>query len=259
MDNDRTRPFLLEPVYHGAPVSWTKKYFQGRLRQYRDNHPEFDEYLINVASEISKRELTYCDNILLLAKGDAKTNWVSPARSIFRTFIKLFNYDFSSKQTVDYLEKCHSVYEFLMNNEYVISEEYNIFSKNCTWDNNTRDFVHLYLDPINKPESWDDYFWIDITFCSLQEMYGDPDHFCDTEIKIRSGRDIYEDTLSLFDRFQGSKFLHKCLDTAISELRKYRVIEKPNQINGRFYTALFYRINKPHSLRIEDNNGKEDL
>ena len=258
MDNDRTRPFLLEPVYRGAPVSWSESYFQGRLRQYRDNHPEFDEYLINIGNEITKRELTYCENILLFVKGYAKTNWVSPARSLFKTFIKFFNYDFSSKQTVDYIEKCYLVYEFLMNNKYEMDKEYNIFSKSCAWDNNTRDFVHLYLNPVNKPKDLDEYFWIDINFCSLQVPLGS-DHFGDTEIKIRSGRDIYEDALSLFDRFQESKFLHKCLDTAISELRKYRVIEKPHQITGRFYTALFYRINKPHSLRIEDNNGKEDL
>ena len=218
MDNDRTRPFILEPVYHGAPASWSEKYFQGKLKEYRQHHPEFDEYLINIEKEIESRKLDYCKNILLFAKGSAKTNWVSPARSLLRMLIKFYNYDFSARQTVDYIEECHDIYEFLMNNKYKLGKEYKIYSQPCTWDGNTRDFIELSLDPVSQSDDWDAYFWVNINFCSLQIVDLDKDDFCDTKIKIRSGRDIYDDALSLFDSFQGSKFRHKCLDTAISEL-----------------------------------------
>ena len=251
MDNDRTRPFLLAPIYHGAPASGSQKYFQSRLRRYREDHLAFDEYLIGIANEIRKRELTYCENILLFINGEAKTNWISPTKSLFITLIKFFNYDFSAKQTVDYIEKCHAIYEFLMDNTYELSNEYSIFSKSCSWDNNTRDFVRLYLDPINKPKDWDEHFWIDISFCSLQIDNWDPDDFCDTEIKIRSGGNIYEDALCLFDYYQGSKFRHKCLNTAITELIKHRVINKPDKVIKSFVTALFYKINKPHSFKVD--------
>ena len=250
MDNDRTRPFLLEPVYHGAPTSCTQKYFNSKLKQYRKDHPEFDEYLINVKNEIKNRELTYCKNILSFLDCEAIANWITPVRSFFRMFIKFYNYDFSAKQTVDYIEKCHDVYEFLMNNKYKLSKDYKIYSKSCTWDNNTRDFIELSLDPVNQSDDWDDYFWVTINFCSLQIVDLDKNHFCDTEIKIRSGRDIYDDALTLFDLYQGCKFLHKCLDTAISELIKHRIINKPDKVINSFTTALFYKINKPHCFKV---------
>lgn len=251
MDKDRTRPFLLEPVYHGAPISWAEKFFRERLKQYRANHPEFDEYLTNVSNEIKSRKLTYCENLLLFLNGEAKTNWISPRKSLFRLFIKFFNYDFSAKQTVDYIERCHATYEFLLKGEYELSSEYKIFSKTCNWDNNTRDFVKISLVPTKSPKDWDDYYWIDITFCSLQEMECEPDFFCDTEIKISSGREIYDDTLCLFEHFQGCKLSHKCLDFAISELIKYKVINEPSKITNRFTTLLFYKINKPNYLEIQ--------
>lgn len=252
MNNDRTRPFILKPVFYCAPVSWAEKYFRGKLREYRDNHLEFDEYLTEVENEIKSRELTYCENILLFLKGKSKTNWFSSRKSLFEMLIKLFNYDFSANQTVDYIEKCYSTYEFLTNNEYKISTEYKVFSKACTWDNSSRDFVGLRLIPINEPKDWNDNYWIDIIFCSLQMVGGDPDHFYDNEIQLRSGRDIYQDTLYLFDYYQGSKFCHKCLKTAISELLKHHVIDTPSIVTNDYFTLLCYKINKPHSFEIKE-------
>ena len=141
-----------------------------------------------------------------------------------------------------------------MSNDYELSEEYKIFSKACCWDNNTRDFIHLYLDPINKPKDLDDYFWVEISFCSLQINDLGPDDFCDTEIKLVSGRNIYQDALCLFEYYQGSRFSHKCLNIAISELTKHHVIDKPNRVIKSFVAAFFYRINKPHSFKFDEKH-----
>lgn len=252
MDNDRTRPFLEEPVYSGVPVSWATKFLQSKLKKYRECNPLFDEYLNNIYKEIKGRDLSYCDNILLFLEGNAKPNWITPSKSLLRTFIKLFNYDFSSKQTVDYIEKCHNAYEFLLNNELKVSNEYSVFAKSCSWDNNTRDFVKLYLEPVKSPENYDDSYWIDITFCSIQDPLSDPDFFGDNEIELKCGKAIYQDALSLFDYYQGSNFLNKCLKFAISESIKYCVIDKPAKVAYRFCNALFYKINKPHTFELKE-------
>ena len=258
MNNDRTRPFLEEPVYSGVPVSWATKFLQSKLRKYRQDNPLFDEYLNKTHEEIEGRELSYCDNILLLLKGEAKANWITPSKSLLRTFIKLFNYDFSVKQTVDYIEKCHRVYDYLLNNELKVSNEYKIFAKTCFWDGNTRDFVQLSLEPVKNPDNYDDYYWVDIVFCSLQESLGDVDFFGDNEIDFRSGKAIYQDALSLFDYYQGSKFLNKCLEFAISELTKYRIIDKPAKVTYKHTDALFYRINKHLTFEIKQEEREDD-
>ncbi len=197
MDNDRTRPFLEEPVYNGVPLSWVTKFLQSKLKKYRESNPLFDEYLSNVYKEIKGRDLSYCDNILLFLEGNAKPNWITPHKFLLRTFIKLFNYDFSSKQTVDYIEKCHSAYEFLLNNELKVSSEYSIFTKSCSWDNNSRNFMKLSLEPVKQFDNYDESYWIDITFCSLQDSLSDPDFFGDNEIELKCGKTIYQDALSL--------------------------------------------------------------
>lgn len=72
MDNDRTRPFLEEPVYSGVPVSWATNFLQSKIKKYRESNPLFYEYLINIYKEIKGRDLSYCDNIPLFLEGDLK-------------------------------------------------------------------------------------------------------------------------------------------------------------------------------------------
>ena len=258
MNNDRTRPFLEEPVYRCAPVSWATEYFRSKLKEYRRNNPLFDEYLNKIREEIEGRKLSYCGNILLFLKGETKTNWVSPSKSLLRTFVKLFNYDFSAKQTVDYIERCHLVYDRLLNDELKVSNEYRIFAKTCSWDGNTRDFVQLSLEPAKNPDNFDDFYWVDITFCSLQATLGDVDFFGDNKIEFISGKAIYEDALSLFDYYQGSKFLNKCLDFATSQLIKYRIVNKPVKIIFEFADALFYKINKHLTFKIKQEESEDN-
>ena len=258
MDNDRTRPFLEEPVYSGVPVSWATKFLQSKLKKYREDNPLFDEYLNKIYEEIEGRKLSYCDNILLFLKGEAKPNWITPSKSLLRTFIKLFNYVFSAKQTVDYIEKCHSVYDYLLNNELKISYEYSVFSKTCSWDGNTRDFVQFHLVPVKRPDNYDDDYWIDIDFCSFQELSRGADFFGDNRIELKCGKAIYEDALSLFDYYQGSKFLNKCLNFATSKLIEYRIINKPAKVTYEYFDALFYKINKHLTFELKQEEREDD-
>lgn len=251
MEKDRTRPFLLEPVYHGAPISWAQKYFRGRLSGFRKENPEFDEFLTGIEKIIIERKIDYCGNILLFLKGEAETNWVSPRNSLFRMFIKLFNYDFSSKQAVDYIEKCHGVYLFLSKNELRLSNEYRVYSKRSRWDGNVIDYLEISLSPKKEIKDWDEYYFIDLTFGCFQERGRDVDYSCNTEIIIRSGREIYEDSLKLFDYYQGNKYLNAVLKFATTELLKRRIISGPVPMDYGHTIIDYYSIKRPHSYEVE--------
>lgn len=251
MEKERTRPLLLEPIYHGAPMSWVQNYFRGKLSGFRKNNPEFDGFLKGIEKIITTRKLSYCNNILLFLKGEAEANWVSPKNSLFRMFIKLFNYDFSSRQAVDYIEKCHDVYLFLLNNELELSNQYEVFSKRNRWDGNTIDFLEISLSPIEETKDIDDYYFIDLIFASYQERGRDVDCLCDTEIIIRSGRDIYEDSLKLFDYYQGNKYLNSVLSFATKELLNKKIISGPTPMDYGHTIIDYYSINRPYSYEVE--------
>ena len=256
MDKDRTRPFLLEPVYHGAPISWARKYFRGKLSGFRRENIEFDEFLKGVEKIIVERKLDYCKNILLFLKGEAEANWVSPKKSLFRMFIKLYNYDFSSKQAVDYIEKCHDTYLLLLNNKLKLSNEYEVYSKRSRWDGNTIDYLEISLSPIKELKDWDDHYFIDLEFGSFQERGRDVDYSCNTEITLRSARAIYEDALILFDYYQGNKYLNSVLKFATSELLKLKIITGPHTIDYGYTVIDYYSIKRPHSYETEKKDER---
>ena len=255
MEKERTRPFLLEPVFHGAPTNWAKKYFSGKLYKFRKENPEFDGFLKEIKQIIEERKLDYCDNILLFLNGDAEANWVSPKKSLFRLFIKLFNYDFSSRQTVDYIEECHSTYLNLIDEKLCLSNEYQINIEQSRWDGAIRDFLDISLNPTKEENDWDDYYFIDLHFGSIQESR-DVNYLCDTKMTLRSGKTIYEDALILFDYYQGCKYLNSVLKFAIDELIKKGIIRGPYKLDYGYTVVDYYSIKRPHSFKIEvTSNG----
>lgn len=252
MSKKRLRPLLLKPVFHGAPISWARKFFQQQLEKYRQANPDFDSFLKGVEQIIWDRYEPYYFNILKFLRGEAETNWVSPSNSLLEMFVKLYNYDFSSRQAVNYIKTCHKIYDYLLSNKLKLANEYQIITKTCRWDGISRDFLDVDLVPASKLENQDDYYWIHITFCPLQGIEDSPDDFNDTEIELRSGRDIYEDALCLFDRYQGSRFFNQCLDLAIVELLKHNLVSKPIKIDYTSFKYLFYGIKHHNYFKITD-------
>ena len=222
MNNDRTRPFLLSPIYHGGPLSWMEKYFRGRLKVFREENPDFNEFLKEVEQEINDRKLSFCGNILSFLQGKAKPNWVCTKKSLLHMFVKLYNYDFSASQTVDYIGKCHNAYTYLFNTKLKISNEYSISTINTRWDFSARDCLEITLSPIIEPKDLNDSFFIRVTLCSLTERDTDVDYQCDTKVELKAFKEIYEDALILFDYYQGNKLLNSVLKFTIDSLKLLR-------------------------------------
>lgn len=45
---ERRREWLHKPTFNGAPASWNTRYFQLRLKGFREEHGEFDEFLTEI-------------------------------------------------------------------------------------------------------------------------------------------------------------------------------------------------------------------
>ena len=246
-NKDRIRPFLLQPIYHGAPASWSMEYFRGRLKVFREENPDFNVFLKEVEQEINDRKLSFCGNILSFLQCEAKPNWVCTKKSLLHMFVKLYNYDFSASQTVDYIGKCHNAYTYLFNTKLKISNEYSISTINTRWDFSARDCLEITLSPIIEPKDLDDSFFIRVTLCSLTERDTDVDYQSDTKVELAADKDIYKDALCLFDCYQGNRFLNKTLKFTIDSLIKYGVIRKVEHLEW----VDCYKFKKPHSYRIE--------
>ena len=233
------RPLIKEPIYHGCPISWSEKYFQGKVKEYRKENKEFDIFLNELKEEILKRNINYCYNILEFINGNAKSNWVSPKDSLFRMLIKLYNSNKSVSQVIDYIEKCYITYQTLLNYEYEMLDEYEVFKDKSRWDSSIKDFIKLYLS--NKKE-----YKILVKFCSLQIIESDHPYngypLCDSEVSIISNESIYEDALKLFDYYNGNHFNKRIINITISKLIKNNIIDKPVKIKNAYSCCLLYQI-----------------
>ena len=257
MSNDRTRPFIEEPVFHGCPISWARKYFQSQVEKYRKNFGEFDTFLLEIKEEIQKRNLKYCDNILKLINGESEANWVSPKKSLFRQLIKLFNYDFSGKQAVDYIERCYKSYQRLLNDKLLMGNEYEIFTTRTMWDSSTRDFIKLALCPKQKDLLELEPYFINVTFCSLQVDRGsypyNPGIASDDAISIAADDSTFEDALYLFDYYNGNLFVKHVFDKATSELEKNKIIEKLCEYKAGFSKCTLYRVMVKRCYKVDES------
>lgn len=262
IDNDRKRPFLEEPVYHGCPISWAERFFQGKVSEFRKANIEFDLFLIGIEQEIKKRKITYCDNILLLINGGAKVNWISPKKSLFRTLIKLYNYDFSPKQAVDHIEQCYTKYKRLLNDELEMGNDYELFTARIRWDSSMKDFVKLTLSPKRKNLLILEPYWIRVCFCSMQIERSDypyngyPDD--DNKIDLIADESTYEDALSLFDYCNGNHFARRIMDITIKKLIENKIISKqPDETVSKYSkTHLFtYSVNVKRYLKLKEDKG----
>lgn len=241
---DRIRPFIESPVINGVPPSRATGYLRNRFTQFRKNNSDFDEYLKEVQKVILNRELKYCEVILQFLNQELLTNQYTPTRSLLGIFIKLYNYDFSAKQTVDYIEKCYAKYQYLLNDKLLLDDEYIAYTKRSWWDGSTRDFLDISLTPKEDPEDYDEHYFIDISLCCL-ETSDDVDNACDTKIEIKCSRDIYEDAMMLFAYNQGNEFFNKVYRFAIKELLKKKVFRNPIKIDYGHTIVTQYIFEKP--------------
>jgi hypothetical protein len=258
INNERKRPFIEEPAYYGCPISWAERFFQSKVEEYRKENKEFDLFLIELKDEILKQNITYCDNIIQLIDGKAKTNWVSPKNSLFRMLIKLYNYDFSGSQAVDHIKRCYLAYQRLLSDELEIVNEYEVLAQRTIWNSSIRDFVRLTIVPKREDHLKVEPYFVRVLFCSMQIQDSNYPYNgylqCDNEVNLCSDISLYEDSLRLFDYYNGNRFSKRVMKIAVSEMIKHNIISDPVEIKTPYYSALLYNVNIKRYYVIEKNS-----
>ena len=246
---DRTRPFIVRPIIHCAPTNRAKEYIRSCFKRFRNNNPEFDEFLKELKEEIVTKKQNQYKNILRMLNDDLETNWYTPKKSLFSMLIKLYNYDFSASQALEYIDKCYEKYQYLLNDNLKLDDEYEVFVKRSRWDGSSRDFINISLSPKKDPADWDEHYYIDISMCSL-ETDDDVDYMCDTEVNIRSRVEIYEDALMLFAYYQGNEYFNKLYRFAVDELIKNKILRRPLKVDYGHTVATQYVVCRPQGYKI---------
>lgn len=257
MLEERTREWIEKPVFYGAPLSWVKEYFQGRLIDFRRKHHEFDEFLNELGELLEKENNQDYRNIIRFIKGDTEPNWVTSNRSLFNIMIKLYNLCLSPKQAYEYIKECQRIYRTMVDNIYELDDSFKISIRRSRWNGKARKFINCSLSPKNKINDRDYYWWFDIAFSDFvyDDHFNDIDLQCDVSVEIRSGKDIFKDALSLFDYHQRKEFRRKLFYKAIDEFLNEGILKNKKEVKIDFlkdyaseynidYNGGFYEISE---------------
>ena len=229
MIEKRNREFIEKPIFCGAPISFARQYFRTRFSKFRNEHPQFNEFLIGLNIKLKEEKGDQFNNIIKLIDGEGDTNWISPKKCMFDALIKIYNYCFSPSQALTYIKRCYRLYMFMLNSDYQIDTIHDFSLRRSKWDSKARKFVEVIVEPIFPPKDIDDTFWFNVTTSSLF-VSGLSILSPDITIQLGKGKDIINDALSLFDYYQDELLSKKIIKTVIDGL-----VEKDVFINEKTY------------------------
>jgi hypothetical protein len=216
----RNREWIHKPIINGVPVSWAGEYLRKRLVSFRKEHIEFDLFL----NEIGKLLDNKYKNLLRFINGESEGNWISPKKSMFDVFIKLFNLCLSPTQAVRYIDECYQTYLKMLRHHYYLSNDYSVSLKRCNYDGKVRKFIEVY---VNGPDG--EYFYI-VNFSSLVIFNS---YFHDMDIVLVGKNEKYEDALSLFEYHQDNRrsVLINVRNSLLYELKEKGIIKEINKLD----------------------------
>ena len=255
MEENRTREWIHKPVFHGAPVSWAREYFRGRLAKFRVEHKEFDAFLKNIYVHLQKEKDSDYKNLCLFIEGKSETNWISPSGGLFDVFIKLFNLCLSSEQAFGYIKECHKWYLFMLNADYKISDKPEFSIRKSTWDGKNAKFISVNVLPKEEPKNWDYYYWFHIS-TSLKVV---EDNFNDIlchvdKIKLVCGHEKLHDALMLFSNHQNKPLLRKVFNTVINSLIDSGYIKEIKK--EQFYDWIIHYYDTDFKIGVEASDNE---
>ena len=249
---NRNREWIHKPVFHGAPVSWAREYFRGRLKKFRNDHKEFDAFLIDLYSYLKDEKEPDYKNLCLFIEGESETNWISPDGGLFDIFIKLFNLCLSPEQAFEYIKKCHQWYLFLLGAKYKISNKPEFSIRKNALDGKNVSFVDIDVFPKDEPDDWDYYYWFHIsTSLTIVEDYYNYITCHVNEIRLVCNRKELEDVLMLFVNHQNKPLLRSVFNTAIKELADNGLIKKIK--TEKFYNWTIHYYDTDFTVKKETN------
>ena len=225
---ERTREWIHKPIFHGAPASWPRIYFRGRLKSFRKDHPEFDQFLNGLYVLLKQEKDDDYINICLFIGGEAEANWISPKDCLFDELIKLYNLCLSPKHAYEYIKQCHEWYIFMKKSQYKIEDNVNFSIRKSRLDGKYHKFIEVSVIPKKQPLDINYHYWFDVTTCLryIEDDFNDILCHSDKKIKLASSNEVLNDALVLFEFNQNKPFLKNIFSIAINGLKKNEIIKE---------------------------------
>ena len=195
---DRQREWLPPLVITGLPWFRASSYVNSRLKQFREEHSDFNLYLTELERLIKGRipNEDYKPIVHLL-----ENNICFIDKDFINLFVKLYNLCLSPKQTLDYIDDCHDLYLFIKNNTYHLSDYFEVYIKKCSWDAKTRKFIEIVLLPEKQIDREANYYHFKLTIPSLLLSNSSGPYVDQYDAKIElinNAQNSFNDALMLF-------------------------------------------------------------
>ena len=222
---DRQREWLPPLAITGLPWFRASSYVNSRLKQYREEHPDFNLYLIELERLIKDRNPNndYKSIVHLLENNIC---WID--KSFINIFIKLYNLCLSPKQTLDYIDDCYNRYLFIKNNTYHLSDYFEVYIRKCSWDAKTRKFIEIVLLPDKQIDREANYYHFKLTIPSLllsssSGLYVDR---YDAKIElVNNSPNQFDDALVFFKHWDEKTLTRALFTDCVRQLEEQSIIK----------------------------------
>ena len=215
---DRKREWIHKPVYGCGPLNNMKNYFRRRLQEFREEHKEFDEFLVGLHALLKKEPDPDYKNLCLFLEGEAEVNWITPKRGcMFDAFIKLFNLCLSPRQAYKYIKECHKWYLFMLKAEYIPSSEIEV----CVEEkgNPIKKTTYLEFDIKPKREPICQGFYYEFRVKKPLKTAETKIGFDDDCVSMLFGNEKLKDALMLFAYYQNKNPVERAVAYIIKKRR----------------------------------------
>ena len=236
----RKHNWLERPVYGELQSLWTKNYFKELFDWYKKTQKRFCQYLEDINKLLKNTNVREYSNLILFTEGNPNARWVSTKKSLFDVFTKLFDGGVSPERAIEYIDNCYTMYKSIIENRYVIDDEYVISNRISAWSGRVGTFITTKLKPLK--ELTDHCYWLDITFnsCVVDEQNACVGSSCDIEVDVNSKDDLVCDSLGLFNYDRNDSFYKKMLWTAVEQLRKKNIVVRGVYCKGNYASEYSY-------------------
>ena len=255
---DREREILQKLIIHGGPLNHFTDHMRFRLRDYRQSHPDFNDFLLELREYLIGEKQYNFSSLIKFIDDKSEGNWISNPKSIFGIMIKLYNLCLSPKQASDYIKRCYRLYQFMLNADYKLCQSYEVLIRRDSWDGNAKKFIVVNAEPNKHSQEWGDEYWFHVTLSStIISTFGNTS----ATYELRTGADIFEDTLRLFEYSQECYLRKKILNFILKELDERKIISLVNtEENPLGWTVYTYDIkDEPGGYYSIDKHIKQKI
>ena len=224
---ERIREWIHKPESRGAPLNRVQQYFREKLAKFREEHQQFDYFLLRINELIEEENNPDFNNIVKFINGEAKANWICANSSIFKMLVMLFNLCLSPKQAIEYIKECLVLYKEMLKASYEIAWKPTFFVHRSSWDGQYIKFIRFVVIPMNKQQYC--FFSITTPLRIRREDLECLSLSSDIEIDIDCGDVKLKHALMLFEYYQEEELLKKLFQTGIQDLIEKGIIKSVGQ------------------------------